>query len=226
VSPLNGFPNNFQIRPTHDARLAAERINFLKLALIFQGSLLLLAMVIGWCLGQPVWTKLRLTFEGLGWGVAATIPMLVFLVVVYRSRARNLIQIRDLLNETLGGPLSACGWLDLSGLALLAGVSEECLFRGVLEPLLSRWGPFYGLIACNVLFGICHAVTPTYAVIAGLMGVYLSLTLRLTSEPNLIIPIACHSLYDLVAFVVVRNSFRRDQEEDPHDQDFLSAESQ
>ena len=119
------------------------------------------------------------------------------------------MRIRRFLREALGGPLSACGWLDLCGLALLAGVSEEIVFRGVLEPWLSGWGPVVGFVVCNFLFGICHAVTPTYAVLAALMGAYLSTTLWWTKEPNLIVPIFCHALYDLVAFAVVRDSYRR-----------------
>jgi len=191
-----------------DASSDSERISFLKLAFLFQGSLLLVAMAGGWLVGQPDWTKYRLSIDGIGWGVIATIPMLVFLALVYQSRMKRLIEIRELLQEVLGRPLAACGWFDLCALALLAGVSEEYLFRGVLEPWLCGWGPVVGLIACNILFGLCHAVTPLYAVLAGLVGVYLSLTLRLTNEPNLIVPISCHALYDLVAFTVVRKSFR------------------
>ena len=179
------------------------------MAILFQGSLLLIAVVVSWCFGQPVWTRCRLNFEGIGWGIIATIPMLAFLAVTYQSRASGLVQIRDLLRELLGRQLAACSWLDLCALALLAGVSEEFLFRGVLEPWLSGWGPLFGLVGCNILFSACHAVTPTYAVLAGLMGIYLSMTLRCTNEPNLIVPICCHSLYDLVAFAVVRKSYLR-----------------
>ena len=95
----------------------------------------------------------------------------------------------------------------------MAGICEEFLFRGVVQPWLSAWGPLFGLVVCNLLFGLCHAITPTYFLFATLMGVYLSMTLWCTTEPNLFVPVCCHSLYDLVAFVVVRNSYRAYQKQ-------------
>ena len=46
---------------------------------------------------------------------------------------------------------------------LLAGIPEEILFRGAIQPVT-------GLIVAAVIFGVLHAITPTYmlyAVIAG-----------------------------------------------------------
>lgn len=185
----------------------SERVAFLKLVFLFQGGLILLAAALSWCLGQPLMTRYRIAVDGIGWGLLATIPMLGFLVLVYQIRARSLIRIRELLRDTLGRSLAACHGLDLCVVALLAGVSEEYLFRGILEPWLSGWDRTTGFILSNCLFGLCHAVTPTYALLAALMGAYLSSTLFWTNEPNLFIPIFCHSLYDLIAFVVVRRSF-------------------
>ncbi len=200
----------------------ADRVRFLTVAILFQGSLLLFALLAGWLLGQPIWNKLAVSTESIGLGVIATLPMFLFLVLVYQSSAPQLVQIRQLLREILGRPLAVCHWPDLCGLALLAGVSEEFLFRGMLEPWLSGFSPLIGLIVSNLLFGFCHAVTPTYAVLASLMGLYLSSTLWWTTEPNLLIPIICHALYDLVAFAVVRRSyspddpaFRRNEPETP-----------
>lgn len=190
--------------------LAAGRLAFLKIASVFQGSLLLVAIIAGWYLDNPVWPQCHWSLAAVGEGVLATVPMLVLLPLVYRSRLRCLHEIRELLENTLGRSLAACGWLDLVLLSLLAGFSEEFFFRGVLEPFLARWGTIFGLITCNLIFAGCHAVTKTYAALAGLIGLYLSLTLHWTREPNLLVPVICHSLYDLVAFQVVRKSFHRE----------------
>ena len=72
--------------------------------------------------------------------------------------------------------------------------------------VLGRWGAMTGLLASNVLFGLAHSITPTYAVLAGLLGIYLGFIFTITGEENLIAPILCHSLYDLIAFLVVRRS--------------------
>ena len=168
--------------------------------------MLLVSLAIGRVMGISVWDQMPASINAFLVGLVATIPMLIFLVFVYQSRAKEFVEIRVLIRDLLGETLAACRWYDLIILALLAGFSEEFLFRGTLEPLLSRFGWLIGLVACNILFGICHAVTPTYAVMAGLMGGYLSLSVRFGSEPNLMIPVICHSLYDLIAFIVVRSS--------------------
>ena len=145
----------------------------------------------------------------VGTGIVATFPMLLFLAFAYRSTIPSFVRLRQIVDEILGRQLAACRWFDLAIVALLAGVSEEFLFRGVLESIFRRWGVVFGVVACNVLFGICHAVTPGYGLLAGLFGCYFSLTMGLTQEPNLVVPIVSHGLYDFVAFVVVANEWRR-----------------
>ena len=184
------------------------RFQFLRMAVTFQGALLLGAWLLGWMLepSRAPWRRSTLSFEAVGLGIVATIPMLLFFVAIYRSKARCLVDVQQIVSELLGPPLAACKWFDLLGIALLAGISEEFLFREVLESYFSQWSPLAGLIVCNVLFGLCHALTPTYALLAALLGCYLSLTLKMTEQPNLVIPIVSHSLYDFVAFMVVRNA--------------------
>lgn len=191
-----------------ETSLKNERFEFLKLAFQFQGGMTAVALLLGWMTGHPPWQRMQFTLAAFGWGVAATIPMVAFLAITYRSRLPSLVRIRELLHDVLGKPLAACGWLDLCVVAVLAGVSEEFLFRGVLQGWLSGWGWIAGLILTNILFGLCHAITPLYTVLAALLGVYLSMTFWLIDPPNLVIPICCHSLYDLIAFVVVRREYR------------------
>src|SRR5262249_54526611 len=57
-------------------------------------------------------------------------------------------------------------------------------------------GPWLGLAAASVLFGLLHAVTPTYAVLATLMGGYLGGLWMATG--NILAPIIVHALYDFV----------------------------
>jgi membrane protease YdiL (CAAX protease family) len=169
--------------------------------------LLTVALIVGWLLGNSVWLKFKMTVPSVLYAVAFTVPMLIFLLFVNLSQFKGFVEIREMLRDLLGKPLAACNALDLCALALLAGVSEEFLFRGVIEPWISPRGPWVALIVTNLLFGLCHAVTRTYFVLAALMGAYLSTTLWWSDEPNLFIPVFCHSAYDLVAFYVVRRSY-------------------
>lgn len=199
-----------------DNSLKTERRSFLKLAILFEGGMLIAAIAIGWLVGNPVWSKVHLTLDSLTGGLVLTIPMLAFLAYASCSRQKKFVEIRQLLQRVIGKPLSTCRFPDLFLLALLAGVSEEFLFRGIVEPWLGRWGSVTAVIATSLLFGFCHAVTPTYFFLAALLGAYLSLTMRWSNPPSLFIPIFCHSAYDLVAFFVVRQSFLRGMEQVSH----------
>ena len=94
-------------------------------------------------------------------------------------------------------------------LAAIAGISEEVLFRGVIQPWLeTAWGASAGLIASNIIFGLVHAITPLYTVLATLVGIFLGLALDYGGERNLLIPIIIHGLYDFLAFMFLMRSYR------------------
>ncbi len=87
-------------------------------------------------------------------------------------------------------------------ISIAAGVGEEILFRGVLQPRL-------GLVFTSVLFGILHPFTLVYAVLAGFLGAYLG-WLQLKTG-NLAVPVVVHALYDLAALLVVGHDLRTTQ---------------
>jgi hypothetical protein len=65
-----------------------------------------------------------------------------------------------------------------------------------------------GLLASNIIFGLAHAVTPLYAVLATFVGIYLSLSLDYGGDRNLLVPIVIHGLYDFLAFVALMRAYR------------------
>jgi membrane protease YdiL (CAAX protease family) len=183
---------------------------FFRLATWFEGSLVLIACAIGWLGGMSPWQDLKLTWVGLGFGLAGTIPLYLLFVFTYRAPLRPLRQIHDFLVERMGPLLEACGRPQLAYLALLAGFTEETLFRGILQPLLEfHWGWAAGLIGSNVLFAMAHAITRVYALLAGLTGIYLGLALDVAGERNLLVPMVLHALYDFLAFLAVAETYRR-----------------
>jgi membrane protease YdiL (CAAX protease family) len=107
-----------------------------------------------------------------------------------------------LLDEMLVPMFRDCRYTQLAILAALAGVGEEMLFRGVIQAAAASWigGPYgieLGLLIAAVLFGLLHFITPTYAALAGLIGLYLGgLWLAVG---NLLTPIVVHGLYDFLA---------------------------
>jgi uncharacterized protein len=72
----------------------------------------------------------------------------------------------------------------------------------VIQPALAGYLPLAAAVALTAaLFGVAHWVTPTYALLAGLVGAYLGLVLLLSG--NLLVPIVAHALYDVVALALL-----------------------
>jgi uncharacterized protein len=85
-------------------------------------------------------------------------------------------------------------------LGLAAGFGEEMLFRGVFQyEVASRWGTMAALATSSVVFGLLHAVTPLYAILATIASVYFGAIYIATD--NLAVPISCHTVYDIGALL-------------------------
>jgi membrane protease YdiL (CAAX protease family) len=187
----------------------ASRDRFLLLATVFEGGLLGIAFLLGWLLSIDPIAHWALSTSAVAWGLIGTIPLYALFVVSYRATSGGLKQIRELLLERLGPFLDACTALDLIYLGLLAGVTEEVLFRGLLQPWFeSSWGWLGGLVFSNLVFALAHWVTPLYGLLAGLTGAYLGWSLDVSGERNLLVPVLIHGVYDVLAFMAVTRSYR------------------
>jgi hypothetical protein len=192
-----------------DSQKLLKRGDFLKVATVFQGGLVLAAYLLAWLADIDPLAHLVLDFRGLLIGLCATVPLFTAFQVCYWLPMRELRRIRHFLLDKMGPLLDACTLRDMAYLGLLAGVTEEILFRGVLQPLVeSSWGWEVGLIFSNLLFAVAHWITPVYALLAGLTGLYLGLAMDLGGERNLLIPIVIHAAYDMLAFVKVVRTYR------------------
>jgi uncharacterized protein len=80
------------------------------------------------------------------------------------------------------------------------------LFRGVVQTLLHQWtgSEWTSLLLAGLLFGLLHAITRTYVVLATLVGVYLGWLWLATG--NLLAPITAHAVYDFGALWYLRQT--------------------
>jgi len=60
----------------------------------------------------------------------------------------------------------------------------------------------------SFIFGLIHAVTPLYFVMATAVSLYLGLYLDYGDSRNLLTPIIIHGLYDFFAFLVILRAYR------------------
>jgi len=184
--------------------------HFFKTACVFEASLIIVALLLGWIADIDPFAMLSFSEPAIAIGIIGTVPLvLLFLALEYLPQ-KSLVDIKDLLLRTLAPSLHQHDWADLLVLAIIAGVSEELLFRGVIQPWISAsWGIAAGLYVSNIIFGLVHAVTPLYAVLVTVVGVYLSISMDMGGgDSNLLIPIIIHSLYDFFAFIMLMRLYR------------------
>jgi membrane protease YdiL (CAAX protease family) len=171
------------------------------LAIAVEGGLLGLACLAGSLLGH--WPLERFRFEpwGLLWGVLATLPMLAGFFAAVRWPVGPLGKIKQFSDEVIRPLMGSCSLVDLVGISVLAGLGEELFFRGVMQDWVAGLGAplWVAILAAALLFGLLHAVTPTYAVLAVGVGVYLGWLYVLSG--NLLAAVVAHALYDFVALV-------------------------
>jgi hypothetical protein len=125
-------------------------------------------------------------------------PLLGLFWWMLRSAWPPLAEVRLFLENNLRPIFARWSWWELGLICLLAGLGEELVFRGALHGGLARWvGEPAAWLAASVLFGLCHAVTRSYALIAALIGAYFSALWVVTG--NLMVPVIAHGLYDFLA---------------------------
>ena len=182
---------------------------FFKSACLFEAALILVAVVLGWLSGINPFATLHYSESAIFYGILGTIPLFLLYLVLDQVSLDAVVSIRRFLLATLGPALHRCHLADLFILGAIAGISEEILFRGVIQPWMeSSWGITAGLIGSNILFGLVHSITPLYTVLATLVGIYLGMALDFGGDRNLLIPIIIHGLYDFLAFLALMRSYR------------------
>lgn len=180
---------------------------------VTEGSLLLSAFFLGWLMDFSPTQDLSWTWQDLGFGLLATLPMLLIMLAVLLFPGSGIRQIREFMRDTLGPLLSRCRIIDLLLLAILAGLCEEVLFRGFLFAYVRQFNQGLAVIVCNLAFGLAHLVTPLYALLATMAGLYLTALVAVDPSPNLLVPVTAHASYDFVAFLVIVRDFRQQTNE-------------
>ena len=138
----------------------------------------------------------------------AAVPLLLGLRWILTSDMKSVRRLLALVVEELGPLLAPRSPLQLVLLAALAGFAEEILFRGVIQAGLARVLPESGaLVVASAAFGLAHFITPTYAILAGLAGLYLGGLFLF--QGSLVAPIVAHAVYDVVALNYVVRLYRQ-----------------
>ena len=177
-----------------------ERLRVLLLAIGVEGGFIVMAWVLGWWTDTSPLARFRWSLLDALIGVLATLPLIGLFFVLLRWPVGPLGRIK-LFSETVLRPmLRSCTAIDLLGISVLAGLGEEMLFRGVVQGSMQHWLPVWSaVLLASVLFGLLHAITPTYALLATAIGAYFGVLWYYTD--NLLVVMIAHALYDFLALL-------------------------
>jgi membrane protease YdiL (CAAX protease family) len=168
------------------------------IAVLFEAALIPLALLLALPLGLAPWRAFGVSVLGLVTALFATVPLVVALALFGWIGSRWFREVESLVRPLIDALFRGRGVPAVLLVSALAGVGEELLFRGVIQAGLSAsFGPWPGLLMAAVLFGLMHALSRAYFVLATLMGVYLGVLYQATG--SLLIPAIVHGLYDAVA---------------------------
>jgi CAAX protease family protein len=144
----------------------------------------------------------------VGAGILAAVPLLLGLRWTLTTGMNSMRRLVALVVEQLGPLLGPRSPVQLALLAALAGFAEEILFRGLVQVGLARLVPEgVALVVASAAFGLAHFITPAYAVLAALAGLYLGGLFLL--QDSLTAPIVAHAVYDVVALNYVARLYRQ-----------------
>jgi len=184
------------------ATLQVHRRWLLTVAIAGETALALAGLAVAWLAGSRVDISCGFSIANLAYGTAVALGFaaLLFLVLREAPEAWPFDQFRRFSRDVLRPLFASARPVDLALISLAAGVGEEILFRGALQPLI-------GLVPASLVFGLCHLAgrdTIPLAVWAALIGTALGALMNATG--GLAAPIAAHAVYDVLALAYIRSS--------------------
>ncbi len=173
--------------------------------ILFESSLFLLAWILAWAMGIPWLGNGPWNWHGWVLGITSILPMISMYLWLLQSRWEPCREMRCMMKETVLPIFKHCSCLQLALLSGVAGISEEVLFRGLIQGgLQPGLGTPLAILISATLFGACHALSRFYFLLATLIGVYMSLLYLATDQ--LLSPIVAHAGYD---FFVLMHYLKR-----------------
>jgi membrane protease YdiL (CAAX protease family) len=192
-------------------RLMADRGFLLAALIVSQGAMVLVVRVISPRVEQLPEGAMR---ARVGWDVgrfrllhallllAGSLSLGTMLIGTLRLVAGEdlgvLVQFERMSSEATGFEF---GLLLLVG-ALLAGITEEVLFRGFVQRrFVERWGPLKGVVITSVLFGVWH-IDVRQGLFAMAVGLWFGLGAQRTG--TIVTGAIAHILNNVASFVLSR----------------------
>jgi membrane protease YdiL (CAAX protease family) len=170
----------------------------LSFALTTQGLLIAVAWLCSRALDVPPRWGEPIRDVAVGMAAALALAGVNYLLLVRAPGNWIVDGVRSVYDEMLVPLFARLSTAGIIALGAAAGLGEEWLFRGVLQPTI-------GLVAASVVFGLAHVgglkMLP-FGVWATGMGLLMGSLAAVTG--GLVAPIVAHGLYDMLALEYIR----------------------
>lgn len=182
------------------------------MAVIVEGGIAVLAVLLAWLFHVTLREQFaawgRPLVVAIGRGIVATIPLLCVFGALVHAKNAELRQLREHVEWMVREMFPRGSAAEFAMVAILAGIGEELLFRGVLQTKLICWTtPMAGIWLASLLFGLAHALSRMYFAFAVAVGLFLGwLAFQFT---DLVAPMAAHALYDFVVLMYLSRNAKR-----------------
>ncbi|MGD9126067.1 MAG: CPBP family intramembrane metalloprotease [Planctomycetia bacterium] len=173
-------------------------------AVLFEAFLAGIAAAGGYLLDFPVSKTFEPHWADFGIGLAAALPFILLFLLICRIPIGPFRRLLQSIDQVVIPRFRGCHFTDLLAISITAGIGEEMLFRGLIQGYLTEsiggsFGIVVGLVVASLLFALMHPMTATYAMVAGVISLYLGWIWLLTG--NLLVPITAHAFYDFVVLI-------------------------
>jgi len=211
------LPDSPERKPSAERSISGSE--FIFYAAIFEGSLIALALLLGWLgLCDPAQPLNRLSWSeqlrpALIWGLLGTLPLLLLLFAVERIPVWPFRHLSEVTDELVKPLFRGTAIHELLLVSLLAGLGEELLFRWAIQGGLGASGgsPIAHLLAllfASMLFGLCHYLNQAYALFTFAIGIYFGCLMWLAG--TWIAPAIAHAVYDFIALIYLTRQIKAD----------------
>lgn len=136
------------------------------------------------------------------YGLLLATASFLLLLILYKAIPRRLKKLNQDLGK-YGAMIGHLSYRQLAVVGVLAGVSEEWLFRAFLQDFIigftgpGAWGAAKAIIVASLGFAALHGLSKLYFVFTFVMGLMLGYAYYLSG--SLLMVIVWHGVYDIIA---------------------------